>query len=337
MDTQQNIINRFLDFWNHKSTRPANMLPNAKLLGADCILTTIDSYNIALKVKSYPTLEDIGLFQALHHHLASHGFHLVVLSIDVSDTIFQRMMMKQLNIFVSPEKASIALPNFTYVYCMVKRPSQQRSLPTEHTVFVGRASRLCRLFLANPNKVWQQSELVQTSGLNKGYVSILMKKLVEEQYIQQIGYNYSIIDFNHFLDDWVRVYHFSRFKASQQYAVAGRNYGEYVMKVADIMLSRNTQFAFTGWTAAAIRAAYMEPPLVMAYVSELPKDTTSLFPVESKGNVFLAVPSDMGRLQEFQTVDGLPLVCDVQAYLDLSKMPGRAIDQAAHYREKLLA
>ncbi len=337
MDTQQDIINRFLDFWNQKFGCPTNMLANTKLLGVDCILTTNDGYNIALKVKSHPTIEDIGLFQALHHHLFSHGFHLIILSNEISDTIFQSMLTEKLNLFVSPEKVSMVLPNFTYVYCIQKRRNQQRSLPTEHTVFVGRASRLCRLFLSNPKKVWQQNELVQASGLNKGYVSILMKKLVEEQYIQQIGYNYSIADFNRFLDDWVRVYRFNRFKASQQYAVAGRNYSEYVMKIADIMHSRNIQFAFTGWTAAAMRAAYMEPSLVMVYATELPQDTTSLFPVESRGNVFLAVPSDMGRLQQLQMINGLPLVCDVQAYLDLSKMPGRAIDQAAHYREKLLS
>ena len=337
MDNQQDIINRFLDFWNQKSSCTAKMLINTECLGADCILGVDDGSRIALKVKTHPIAEDIGLIQAAHRHLSSHGFHLIILSNDVSDAVFQAMMTEQLNIFISPEKATITLPNFTYVFCMVKQTSPLRPSPTEHTVFVGRGSRLCRIFLANPTREWRQSELAQASGLNKGYVSILMKKLIQEQYIWRSGYNYSIVDFNRFMDDWVRVYHFSRFKASQYYAVAGKNYNEYVMKVAEIMHSHNTQFAFTGWTAAALRAAYMEPPLVMAYVSDLPKDTTNLFSVESKGNVFLAVPSDMGRLQQLQTVDGLPLVCDVQAYLDLSKMPGRAIDQAAHYREKLLS
>ena len=333
----QDKINHFLTFWRKKTGIDAKLANTAAQLGVDCVLDIRNGHHIALKFKTQLTMEDISLFHALKHILDERHYLLVILSDRITENTTRVLMEANLNFFVSDDYASLALPSFTYVYCMMKKPVVKRSEPTEHTVFAGRGSRLCRILLSDHGKKWRQTELVQASGLNKGYVSILMKKMVDEQYVHQINRHYSVVDFNRFLDDWTHVYHFQRFHAQQYYAIAGRDYLDCVNKTAEILNLNKQPFAFTGWTAAAMRSAYMEPPTVMAYVTELPPPTSGLFPVQSNGNVFLAVPSDMGRLQQLQTVNDLPLVCDVQAYLDLLKMPGRAIDQAEHYREKLMS
>lgn len=332
----QEKINLFLQFWRDKAGTDTTLVNNNTMFGVDCFLDMHNGFRIALEVKTHLTVEDIRLFQTLQHVLSEYKCFLVILSDRITENTAHAFMDAKLNFFVSSDFAFLSLPGFTYVYYLREKSTTKRSELTEHTIFAGRGSRLCRILLSDRNRQWRQSELVQASGLNKGYVSILMKKMVDEQYVQQINYQYTVIDFNRFLDDWVRVYRFQRFKIKQHYAIAGRDYWECMKKTADILTVTKQPFAFTGWTAAALRAAYMEPPTVMAYVTELPSAMSELIPVPSNGNVFLAVPSDMGRLQQLQTHDGLPLVCDIQAYLDLSKMPGRAIDQAEYYRGKLL-
>ena len=61
-----------------------------------------------------------------------------------------------------------------------------------------------------------------------------------------------------------------------------------------------------------------------------------LFPVESNGNVILYIPQNLSFLHGGNEVDGLPVVSDVQLFLDLKRMPGRNQDQTDYLRDTLL-
>ena len=74
----------------------------------------------------------------------------------------------------------------------------------------------------------------------------------------------------------------------------------------------------------------------MAYVEQIPDNLPGLFPVESDGNVILYIPQNVGFFFGGNEVDGLPVVSDVQLYLDLKRMPGRQADQADYLRDNLL-
>ena len=80
----------------------------------------------------------------------------------------------------------------------------------------------------------------------------------------------------------------------------------------------------------------MEPSVVTAYVSEPPKAVPGLHPVERGGNVVLYVPQNEGFFVGKNFIDNIPVVSDIQLYLDLKKMPGRSGDQADYLRENLL-
>ena len=51
-------------------------------------------------------------------------------------------------------------------------------------------------------------------------------------------------------------------------------------------------------------------------------------PVEHNGNLQLVQPNDPGVFLAVQKVDGLPLVCDAQIWLDLQSAGNRAEEQA---------
>ena len=85
-----------------------------------------------------------------------------------------------------------------------------------------------------------------------------------------------------------------------------------------------------------MRSPYLEPSIVATYVSEPLSGISGLHPVERDGNVILYVPPNDGFFVGKNIVDGIPVVSDVQLFLDLKKMPGRSGDQADYLRENLL-
>ena len=52
--------------------------------------------------------------------------------------------------------------------------------------------------------------------------------------------------------------------------------------------------------------------------------------------MILFIPQNAGFLHGGNEADGLPVVSDVQLYLDLKRMPGRNQDQADYLRDTLL-
>lgn len=232
--------------------------------------------------------------------------------------------------------AYIRLPG-VYIERFVESPMPARPRVVG-TVFTARASRLARAFLARPNQAWVQAELGRATGLTPGYVSVLVKDMLAQNYIRRQGAALLLAEPDRLLDDWLAHYRFDRHH-KRQFALAVNGYEQGLRKVAAALGVAGTIFAWTGWSGAFLRAPYGTTPTYMAYVKTMP-DVGALkviFPVEQDGNVILCVPHDAGVFQ-FTSDAGRhgPVVSDAQLYLDLVKMPGRAKEQAEHLREKCL-
>jgi len=63
---------------------------------------------------------------------------------------------------------------------------------------------------------------------------------------------------------------------------------------------------------------------------------TGFFRISPTKSLILYIPQNAGFLFGGHKVDGLPVVSDVQLYLDLKRMPGRNQDQADYLRDTLL-
>ena len=138
------------------------------------------------------------------------------------------------------------------------------------------------------------------------------------------------------LNDWVAVYRFDRFVKKQMFAMHFNNYDDGLFKLHNILQENHIKFAFMGPTGAYLRCPYMEQNIITAYVNELPYEMGKLFPVEKDGNVVLYVPQSERFFLGQQEIRNLPVVSDIQLYLDLIKMPGRNEDQAEYLRENIL-
>lgn len=230
----------------------------------------------------------------------------------------------------------VRLPGF-YLEVLLATEKKER-IPSAGTPFTSKAVRVIRALLSDRQKTWSQADLVNGTGLSQGYVSLTLKKLSADGYVSVQSGKISLLDSGHLLDDWAMHYRFDRHQ-QKKYAFNASNYDEGLRKLGNVFNDAKMKYAFTGWSAAHLRAPYGIAALWMAYIeSDIPNpEEKSLYPVPEGGNLILLQPQDDGVFQFGIQVSGLNIVSDAQLFVDLKKMPGRAAEQAEVVRQKYLA
>ncbi len=265
----------------------------------------------------------------------SNGGHLLFVSPRFSQQLIDAMDKQGIHFYSPYGYSRIRLPGFTYI---VHAPAARKVVRAGNSgsAFVGKASILPRLFFREPERIWQQSELATEAGLTRAYVSIVIRRMLESGYVMHEGRGYRLLSPDQMLDDWSLVYRFDRYLWRQEYAMSFQQVSVGMDKLFGAIAGRTSQFALMGQCGAYLRCPYLEPSLVTAYVSEPLDDVSGLHPVERDGNVILYIPPNHGVFIGENKIGGLPVVSDIQLYLDLMKMPGRSTDQADYLRENLL-
>jgi len=230
----------------------------------------------------------------------------------------------------------LRLPSL-YYQKSIHRERSAPSSPARSAVFSPKASRLVRAMLAQYPKAWNQTELAEKTGISESHASRMVAKMIDADYVRREKDKLRIVDPDRLLDDWAAVYRFDRHRRSR-FALAMGEYLQGLRKFQQEMQRQNIRFAFTSWSSAYLNAPYGIPDSIVAFVDRLTADVPfrALHPAESKGNVLLLLPRDEGVFQFTQTGEFGESVADVQTYLDLRSLPGRASEQADVLREKRL-
>ena len=239
--------------------------------------------------------------------------------------------------FYSPNGACrISLPGVITYIVKIQTGNKNQSRNSGGSPFVGKGAMLPRLFFEQPLRIWTQGELADAAGMTKAYASIILHRMIDNEYVCQEDNGYQLLKPEKMLDDWLAVYRFNRYVRRQMFAASFETQRQGIALVAKSLNAENVHFGFMGSSGAYLRAPYMEARTVMAYAERIPDNLPGLFPVDSDGNVILYIPQNAGFLYGGNDVDGLPVVSDVQLYLDLKRMPGRNQDQADYLRDTLL-
>lgn len=230
-------------------------------------------------------------------------------------------------------------------YLADRRPGARRyrSPVSAPDVFSAKTSRLTRALLARRDHVWTQEELTGRTGLSRGLVSRVLTQLAEEDYVvreasatREAPARYRLAAFDRLLDAWKEADRWVQRTEVREFSVLTGDLGELAADVRELLRNKDGQVtgAFTQWFAARLRHAYTDSPVVSVYVRKVPETTLRYArPVSNGGNLWFIVPKDEGVFQETQQVDGFPLVCDVQIYLDLQQVGGRGQEQANALRQ----
>lgn len=208
-----------------------------------------------------------------------------------------------------------------------------RTAEAPANVFSLKGSRLVRALLSFPGRQWCQTELADLTGLSQGLLSRLLKQASAEGWVAGSRGDWSVKDADALLDAWKAADAWQKRGAVHQYSALEGD----LTKLAERVLEYATgDVAFTQWFAAGLRFPYADVPIVSAYVAEAPQRALAaalgVREVSSGGKLWLITPKDVGVFQAVQQVDAIPIVCDVQIYLDLLQVGLRGPDQAEALR-----
>jgi hypothetical protein len=222
------------------------------------------------------------------------------------------------------------------VYVERYRPAAEaQRVPSAGTCFTAKASRLVRAFFARYPHDSMQAELAKSTGLSRGYVSILVGRLVNDGYVSNNMDLVYLVEPDRLLDAWAAHYRFDR-HARSYWALTMNTYEQGLEKLAGALQAQGVTYAHTGWSGAYLRAPYTSTDTLMAYVNKVPESLAGVYRTEKQGNVILIVPQDEGVFQFANPSDYGAVVSDAQLYIDLSRMPGRAREQADALRHERL-
>ena len=200
--------------------------------------------------------------------------------------------------------------------------------------FSPKSTRLSRAILSYPDRTWRQRDLAEITGLSQGLLSRLLNHAAREGWVEGRRGDWKLADRDALLDAWEQEDNFLRRVSLKQYSTLESDR----RAVARGLIDRTQgELAFTQWFAAILRYPYADVPIVTAYRREFPtteeQQALNYREVDDGGKVWIAIPRDDGVFRNIQRVEGLPLVCDAQIYLDLIHAGLRGPDQAKALRE----
>jgi hypothetical protein len=231
-----------------------------------------------------------------------------------------------------------------------RAPSGQKSeMPQTSNVFSGRYSRVLRVLLERP-KLWTLTEIGREMeaenrrfsnsfpttkvdfSISLGAISKAIASLEEQLLIRRRGMAVAIPEPKRLLLQWAEKYkerYRWRLRSSFQ---TGNPFGSDLVSIKcglDPLLSGS--YAFTAAAAASADAPYVDIDVVDAFVLPNKSDSSlrKLSAPENAGpSLRFITPYDVGVFMYARQARTIPLVSDVQAYLDLYARGGRDLKQA---------
>jgi hypothetical protein len=216
-----------------------------------------------------------------------------------------------------------------------ERPGKRFRTPDpERDLFSGKSSRLARALLSFPSRKWKQSELAEFTECSGGLISRLVREYVRLGWVEGSRGDWTLAQPDSLLDAWVGADNWKKRGTLRQYSCLERD-SENLAK--SLLAGSLGKIAFTQWFAAEHRHPYTELPVVSVYRTQFPEPSMvqalNLREVNDGGRLWVIVPTDQGVFQATREVDGFPLVCDAQIYLDLLQVGLRGPDAAHALRQ----
>lgn len=203
------------------------------------------------------------------------------------------------------------------------------------SVFSPKATRVIRLLLQGPLHSWRVAELAKAAEVSLGHVSGVRQLLLAHEWAAEDKSGLRLIKPDAVLDAWAALDRWDNRTTEREYSLLINDPSEIAEKL-NKQLGKQ-RHAFTQWFAASRRHPHASVPLVTAYVDRFPDDEALkkhllARPVSSGGKLRLVIPKDEGVFRPSQTIKGLPLVSDVQIYLDVIHAGLRGDEAAAELR-----
>jgi len=207
-------------------------------------------------------------------------------------------------------------------------------------IFSPGATRIIRVLLEDKKERWLISELSKEANVSLGYTSEVLNALINQGYIdRQIRKGFQLKDKTSLLDRWASVYNITQNKILNLYTFE-KDFSSLLKKIGSISESLKLICGLTLFSAASFVAPYIARfSDIYLYVKgdiEIWKKELDLREVESGANFFLLIPYDEGIFYGLKKIEGIPVIGNIQLYLDLFKYPARGREQAEYLRQQII-
>jgi hypothetical protein len=224
---------------------------------------------------------------------------------------------------------------------LVDRRSGQRPARAKtrlRRLFSPKSSRIVRVLLNRPDDDWTLSRLATEAAVSVRTAHLVINALEEKALVDKQRGAIRLAKPGPLLDLWAENYRLEQHRRRTFYSFI-RNPRELASKLAAEAGAQRIQLALTLHAGAALVAPFVRYTDVHAFVAgdiDRFAKALDLRPVETGGGVHLFTPSDEGVFYGVQTIEGLPVVSNVQLYLDLLHYPARGREQAEELRRQKL-
>ena len=223
-------------------------------------------------------------------------------------------------------------------------PNRYKQLGRPVDLFAPNSSRLARILLMQPDRVFSQIELAEETGMDIGNISRLIRRYEEAEFVhrdfKKNGNRASIrlANFDHLLDTWRQEYDFSMHEICKGH-ISARSGIELLHYIALSFQEHAIKYAATGLAGAWLLEPFATFRLVTVYVPTLPSAELLeklRFNEEPKGsNIWLVRPRDEGVFMGMNMVNGIHHVSPIQIYIDLKAQPERSEEAAEELRRAI--
>lgn len=237
-----------------------------------------------------------------------------------------------------------------------KEPIRLTETPREVNVFSGRFSRILRVLLQKP-RAWTLSEIAREleqesrenviiSGMANdgnsapifsvsfGSISKALSTLEDQLWVRRRGSSVLVPEPKRLLAAWAAKYRESYRRRLQTSVTYPNPLGKDLERIGNDLKSLLLgAFAFTGPAAAVVRAPFIDLDIVDIYLpsANQKKKLRNLTGRQANGPMLRFMePYDLGVFMYAKQYVGIPIVSDVQAYLDLTARGGRDQKQAEY-------
>ncbi|MBF0556649.1 MAG: hypothetical protein HQK96_19200 [Nitrospirae bacterium] len=211
----------------------------------------------------------------------------------------------------------------------IKQIGEQNTHATRRdliSLFAVKSSRVLRVLLGSPWKVWRMQEIADEARVSLGQVGNVYKLLLDREWIKKDHDGVSLIEPCKLLNDWANAYTFRKNELYNYFSPT--SIPEIEAYIADICTAKGIEYALTGFSAAARLIPTINCTYPMVYVNSIEDVVSSLVLKDPKGGLktgklfTLLLPYDSGVLYGTRVIEDIKVVSPMQAYIDIKRYRG---------------
>ena len=220
-----------------------------------------------------------------------------------------------------------------------KRNVRPSSRPLR-SLFAPRATRVIRVLLTEPGRVWRLEELARAAAVSLGHSHNVVKRLEDLAWVERDErQRFRLGKPSDLLESWCESYTYRNNEISS-YFVPERVTRRFMTDVARAVEGQGRRYAFTLNAGLSLVAPHLRVPAIHCYVEGDPAPVVAALGLrpasEAEGALHLLTPYDPGVFYGALEKGGLKVVCLPQLYADLVHYERRGQEQAEHLRREAM-